>query len=110
MNVSRRSFLERIAAAFAGVAAVVRAKPAAAAPPIPKRSGPIMGLCSKLSQETKLNGQYNWWECDPVQFIRGNGAPSADIGKNGDTYLDTLTGKLYRRFEEWTHIATGLNS
>lgn len=109
MNVSRRSFLSRVAAAFAGVAAATKAK----AEPIARVSTGATGskLFALMSKQKKAcNGQFNWWDREPPTLHRGYDEPSADLGKEGDTYLEGRTGKVYRRFENWMHIGTALNT
>lgn len=38
-----------------------------------------------------------------MEFLSGEGEPSSDVGKNGDVYLNTLNGDLYKNFNgTWT--------
>lgn len=42
---------------------------------------------------------------DGTSFINGEGAPSAETGKNGDTYLDTTTWDVYTKADgTWTYV------
>ncbi|AXF56881.1 immunoglobulin-like domain-containing protein [Salicibibacter kimchii] len=44
---------------------------------------------------------------DGTMFYTGEGEPSAELGEEGDLYLDTETGKLYENEAgEWEHIFT----
>ena len=47
-----------------------------------------------LSQAANADG---WKRLDGEAFLSGSGAPTATLGDEGDTYMDTQTGEVYNR-------------
>ena len=42
-----------------------------------------------------------------ADFLSGNGAPSSELGTNGDHYFDVQTAKLYKKSSDsWSLLVT----